>query len=269
MKLKSHIIVVVLTTILVFGCQKSIKLDLPTYEPKMVLEFYLEDDKPLVCLLQESVNYTDTTRLKLIDKALIVLSYAGISDTLFNVPYIDQKLGKFYNYSNFKKIKLLPNVIYEVYIKDEKGREMRGQTSIKETVPIQNLNYSYNDNNEVKTVLTFIDDANTTNYYILAAFRNTPSLGKGLVRTIRFNDIIFNGKQFSFDTGFDFEKGDTVTGRLYHLTDEHYNYAESVSNARSANGNPFGQPANILSNVTGGLGVFTTLNYDEKVLIID
>ena len=137
MNKKSLIVLTLFILLINFGCQKTIQLNLPTYEPKMVLEFYLQDNQPLVCLLQESVNYTDTTKVKLIDNALIVLSYNGVNDTLFNQPYFDQKFGKFYNYSNPKKIKLLPNVEYEVYVNDGKGKEMRGKTRIKDIVPIK------------------------------------------------------------------------------------------------------------------------------------
>jgi hypothetical protein len=268
MKINPHIVVVFIIAMISYGCQKTVQLKLPKYEPKMVLEFYLQDDQPLVCLLQESINYTDTTRIKLIENALIVLSYNGVSDTLLNQPYLDQKLGKFYNYSNPKKLKLLPNVVYSLYINDRKGREIWGTTRVKEIVPIKTLSYVYNNENDISAVLSFDDDGNTSNNYIFAAFRNTPVLGSGVIRDVRFNDILFNGKSFSFNTGYRYVMGDTITGRLYHLTQEHTDFAESVSNAQSANGNPFGQPANILSNITGGIGVFTTLNYDEKVVII-
>ncbi len=268
MKLNTTLLLLTFILLVLVGCQKTIPLNLPKYEPKMVLEFYLQDDSPLACLLQESVNYTDTTRIKLIDNALIILSYNGVKDTLFNLPYLDLKLGKFYNYSNPKKIKLLPNVEYDVYVKDGKGREMRGKTRVKEIVPIKNLTYIFNETNRASAFLIFDDDGNTTDNYIIALFINTPALGVGLLRDVRFNDILFNGQQFSFNTGFSYRTGDTITGRLYHLTEEHNNFAESVSNAQAANGNPFGQPANIISNLTGGLGVFTTLNYDEKIVIV-
>lgn len=267
MKIKSLIGIASLIFI-VAACQKTIQLKLPKYEPKLVLEFYLQDGYPLACLLQESINYTDTAKVKLVQGALVILSYNGLSDTLFNTPYVDKELGKISNYFNPKKIKLLPNTDYYVYINDGKGKEIRGKTSVKDIVPIKTLTYKYDDANKASAAVVFNDDGNTTNYYMFAAFRNTPSFGEGLVRDTRLNDIIFNGRQFSFDTRFVYEKGDTVTARLYHLTDEHYNFVESVSNAQAANGNPFGQPANILSNVTGGIGVFSTLNYDQKVEII-
>ncbi|MFO0434414.1 MAG: DUF4249 family protein, partial [Sphingobacteriaceae bacterium] len=71
-----------------------------------------------------------------------------------------------------------------------------------------------------------------------------------------------------FYTGYAFNPGDTVTARLYHLTEEHNSFTESVNNAQASNGNPFGQPANIITNLTGGIGVFTTLNFMEKNVII-
>jgi hypothetical protein len=52
------------------------------------------------------------------------------------------------------------------------------------------------------------------------------------------------------------------------LTEEHHNFKESVNNAQSSNGNPFGQPANIITNLTGGLGIFTALNFSEKNIVI-
>jgi hypothetical protein len=267
MKLHS-ILIIVFISLTALCCRKSIELNLPKYQPKMVLEFYLQDGQPLACLLQESINYTDTTKIQLVSNALIILSYNGVSDTLFNVPYIDQKLGKIYNYYNPKILNLLPSVEYEVYVNDGEGKEMRGKTRTKEIVPIKNLTYTYDDANNVSAIIVLDDNQNEVNYYLMAAFKNTPFLGNGLVTDRRVSDILFNGNQFSFETSYNYQLGDTITARLYHLTEEHWNFSESASNAQSANGNPFGQPANILSNVTGGLGVFTTLNFDEKVVIV-
>ncbi len=250
------------------SCQKEIKLDLPVYEPKMVLEFYLENDQSLKCLLQESINYTDTAQFKLINNALIVLSYNGVKDTLWNIPYFDSTLEKVYNYYNPKKIQLQENTDYTVYIKDSKGREMRGRTSLNSIVPIDTLVYNYNSENKGTVGLIFNDNGSTKNYYRIVAFKDSSVLKEENVWDIRFEDILFNGQKFSFYTGYSFNPGDTITGRLYHLTEEHNNFTESVNDARAANANPFGQPANIISNVSGGLGIFTTVIYDEKKIIL-
>jgi hypothetical protein len=260
--------VIIIFSALIAGCSKEIQLDLPTYEPKMVLEFYLEDDKSLNCVLQESINFTDTTRYKLIDSALIVLSYNGIKDTLFNRFNFDFKFQKIFNYHNPKKIKLLPNTDYEVYVKDTRGREIRGKTRLNNIVQIDNLVYNYNVNNEAAVGLIFNDNGNSKNYYRIVAYKDAYRINENDVWDITFDDNLFNGEQFSFYTGYAFSKGDTVTGRLYHLTEEHHLYTESVNNAQNSNGNPFAQPANIISNLTGGIGVFTTLSYSETIVMI-
>ena len=116
--MKFNCSIILITFLFTMGCRKEIELDLPKYEPKMVLEFYLENNKSLSCLLQESITFTDTTRFKLIDDALVVLSYDGVKDTLINTFYFDSHFGKIYNYHNPKIMLLQPNIDYEVYVKD-------------------------------------------------------------------------------------------------------------------------------------------------------
>jgi len=180
----------------------------------------------------------------------------------------DLKFEKFYNYHNPKIIQLLPNVEYEVYVRDAKGREMRGRTRLLASVPIDTLTYNFNSKNKASVGLAFNDNGSTKNNYRIVAFKDDFIVKQDSIWDITFSDLLFNGKQFSFYTGYAYDPGDTVTSRLYHLTDEHNNFRESVSNAQSSNGNPFGQPANIISNVSGGLGVFTTVTYTEKKIII-
>jgi hypothetical protein len=267
-KMKLQISIIILTVSFLIGCRKEIKLNLPVYEPKMVLEFYLENNKTLNCLLQESINYTDTSRFKLIDNALVILSYNGLSDTLFNTFYFDPKFQKVYNYHNPKIFQLQPNIEYQIYVKDSKGRVMTGKTKLNNVVPIDTLVYNYDASNKAAVGLIFRDARATKNYYRIVAYKDVPIVNEGDVWDITFNDNLFNGEQFSFYTGYAFNPGDTVTGRLYHLTEEHNSFTESVNNAQASNGNPFGQPANIITNLTGGIGVFTTLIYSEKKIII-
>ena len=265
MKLYLSIIIIIL---FIPGCSKEIKLDLPVYEPKMVLEFYLENNNSLQCLLQESINYTDTARFKLIDSAVIIFKNDVVKDTLFNTPYIDLKFEKVYNYYNPKLIQLQPNTEYEVYVKDKNGREMKGKTKLSSIVSIDTLVYNYNSDNKAAVGLIFNDNGNTKNYYRIVAFKDSAVVKDSNFWDIRLEDILFNGQKFSFYTGYAFNRGDTITARLYHLTEDHNNFTESVNDARAANANPFGQPANIISNVSGGIGIFTTIVYDERKIII-
>lgn len=250
------------------GCTRDINFELPEYESKMVLEFYLEDGKPLSCLLQESIPFTDTTQFRLIEDALIVVSYGEEKDTLVNTFFFDQKFNKIYNYFNPKIMELQPGINYEVYVRDNQGREMTGSTRLNNLVPIDSLVYNYNDDLQAAAGLIFRDNESTVNHYRIVAYKDEPIVVEEDVWDITFSDILFNGDQFSFYTGYAFNPGDSVTGRLYHLTPEHNSFTESVNNAQSSNGNPFGQPANIISNLNGGMGIFTTLIYDEKKILI-
>jgi len=72
-----------------------------------------------------------------------------------------------------------------------------------------------------------------------------------------------------YGTGFDFMKGDTVISTLFHIDQAYYDFKESVQDAINSNGNPFGQPGVIKSNIEGGIGIFTGLSYDRKTLIIE
>jgi hypothetical protein len=82
------------------------------------------------------------------------------------------------------------------------------------------------------------------------------------------DDNLSNGQAAAFGTGYDFEKDDTVFVSLYHLEKPYYDFFNSVEAARDANGNPFAQPASVISTVQGGYGVFTNLVYDRKMIIL-
>lgn len=263
-----HILKIWIICLLGSSCSKDITLNLPTYESKLVIEFYLENNKPLKCLLQESVPYTDTSQLKLVNSALIVLKYSGISDTLLNIFYRDSKFEKIYNYYNPKLMNLRPGIDYELYVKDSQGREMSAQTRVNTLVGIDSFIYNYNSINNAAVGLVFNDNSSEKNFYRIVAFKDSIVVKEERTWDITLTDNVFNGNQFSFYTGYTYNRGDTITGRLYHLTADHYNFASSVNNSQSSNGNPFGQPANIVSNVSGGHGIFTVITYDEKKVIL-
>lgn len=249
------------------ACNQTIDLNLPVYEPKMVVEFYLEDKQPLRCLLQESVAYTDVKPLQLIDSALVILSYQGKNDTLTNQRLVDRKMEKAYNYVNTKVFRAQLDVTYKLYIKDKRGREMRGETKFLRAVSIDSIVYKFKKDS-VSAGMLFKDPAQEVNYYRLVAYPEREIIKRQGTWDIRLRDLIFNGQSFSFFTGYSFSKGDTIVGRLYNLTANHFEFSESIQNAKSANGNPFAQPANIRSNVVGGLGIFTAITFDEQRLVI-
>jgi hypothetical protein len=86
------------------------------------------------------------------------------------------------------------------------------------------------------------------------------------------DDRIVDDSLIVFGTGYDYAVGDTVINTLYHITEEYSTFLESLNAAVSANGNPFGQPSPIISNLEGSanaIGIFTGLTYDRRVDIVE
>jgi hypothetical protein len=59
---------------------------------------------------------------------------------------------------------------------------------------------------------------------------------------------------------------------LFHIDDDYYRWLQSVALASASNGNPFGQPGTLQSNLEGSeeaLGIFTGLSYVRDTVIVD
>jgi hypothetical protein len=115
--------------------------------------------------------------------------------------------------------------------------------------------------------IKFTDPPTIENYYRILIGKNINLFGSDPT-DFRINDISFNGKAFSYYSEPDFARNDTITVRVYSLNKEHYEYLESMGNARRSNFNPFSQPGRIKSNVNGGLGIFTSILFTEQKVII-
>lgn len=100
-----------------------------------------------------------------------------------------------------------------------------------------------------------------------------------------FDDEFFNGLTFPFaynrgsvsgsekedDTGEErgyFKKGDTVVVKFTTIDEPVYQYYRSFYNSLGSSGSPFSSPANIKTNVKGGLGIWAGYGVSYDTLII-
>lgn len=251
------------------SCDKKVDVALPSYEQELVLEMYLEKGQPLRCLLIESLPYTDTAINKPVNDALVILSDGLKNDTLIYEINQDKRNGRVYNYFNPRLVTAESNKVYYLTIIGN-DKKITGTTRFSQRIiPIDNVivREAPNHPDSFSVGLTFTDPDDRDNYYRVLIgkdinyFRSEPT-------DFRINDVSFNGKTFSFFSEPDYAKNDTVTIRMYSLSKEHYDYLESMGNARRSNFNPFSQPSRIKSNVVGGLGIFTSILYTEKKVVI-
>ena len=260
--------VLVVVSGLPYGCnmEKNFEVDLPVMAPQLVAECYLEPGQPYRLTLTESKNYLAAPELPLVKEATVIIFYKGKPDTLRYAPFYDKFSRKYFTHLSSTIMTGQPGETYSLEINDTQGRKLTGTTTVLPVVPLDTVEYTYNDRKKAFLVAKFKDDGNTKNYYFFSVQRD--SINNRAEVDYAAEDNISNGKLTAFGTGYDFEKDDTVFVSLYHLEKPYYDFFNSVENARDANGNPFAQPATVISTVQGGYGVFTNLVYDQKMVVL-
>lgn len=256
--------------ILLGACNKVIDVTLPAYEPELVVEMYLEDGKPMRCLLTESLPYIDSALNSPINDARVEVS-DGTNTYVLNYQFNeDEETGRFYNYIHTGTLEADPAKTYTLRITDNQGRVVTGSTRFAESfVPIDSLvsRPSVADADSFSVGVLFTDPVDEVNYYRFVVGRDLSDFDSDPT-DFSLPDVSFNGKQFSFYSEPMYALNDTVTVRIYSMTRQHYEYRQSVLDARGANFNPFAQPGNIRSSVQGGIGIFTSILFDERKLIV-
>ena len=245
--------------------EKIIEIDLPEYTPQLSIEWYIEAGKPFRMTLTESVSYFDSARLPVINDALVVISYNNIVDTLRNGFLQDS--NRLYNYFSNKLAPSQIGTVFNMYIKDKKGREVRATTTLLPIAPIDSLRLLWNQSDTLASVLTSVlDNPNEKNYYRIFLHkgdtRRRPESRRWLTDQTATNGRLTIGSRFGF------KKGDTVIATVYHLTKDYYDFINSSDDAEDANQSPFDPPSAIFSNIKGGIGVFTTVVADRDTLMI-
>ncbi len=75
--------------------------------------------------------------------------------------------------------------------------------------------------------------------------------------------------EIDFDEFLYFEKGDTIRLRWCAIDRAHYDFWSTLEFARGQQGNPFGRPTNIKSNINGGLGIWGAYAASYETLLTD
>jgi hypothetical protein len=264
LKIKNGFLPIIL--LILFSCEleKTIDLELPAQEKKLVAEAYLEKDKQLRVLIMETDAYFDSLRFPFLNDADVILAGPEGTDTLKKESYLDIQNLKFYNYVSGQPVN--KEGIYMLNI-NSAGRILEGSTRflaapILDTVEIQ---YNAASDSAARFLFWIKDFSGESNFYRI--MMNEDSLTGNNVLEFTFTDTGNDGKLFPIGTSYRFEKNKKYILRLFHIEQQYYLYLRAMSAADRSNGNPFAQPSTILSPMKGdGYGIFTTLNYLEKTL---
>ncbi len=261
--------------ILACNLDQAVELKLPEYESRIAVEGYLRAGKPFGVLLTRSSGYFDPFNLSgnqlltdlLVEGAIVTIKQGEKVYELENQLTLDRFTGKVFNYYLDRAIPANYEEAFELEILTAEGDRITSKTQLLKPVEIDSVNIEFDPNNPVLArVLTyFTDPPNEVNYY-------RRMLHESSLDSIAFQDFSTSDRVVEnvvvFGTRYVFEVGDTIINTLFHISEDYYNFLESVQGAVQANGNPFAQPSPIISNIESEIdafGIFTTLNYDQRI----
>ncbi|WP_143083955.1 DUF4249 domain-containing protein [Flexibacter flexilis] len=262
-------IAVAMLAVLLPACdfQKNVTIDLPTYEQGLVVECYLEKGKPMRALLTESSSYFDTLAETTVKDARVTITKKGQTQALPYSPMYDLQYRKIYTHRNYANTVPDYNAVYSIDITDPKGRHLTGTTRFLPEPVIDSVKLIFQEKDTTASLRMWIkDDPNAENYYRILVNRDSLTGGADFDRT--FQDQVFNGQSFPFFTNYRYKLEDTLYVRVFNIEKPYFDFLRSLENAQRSNGNPFTQPASAQATVQGGYGVFTTLNYVQKIVIV-
>ena len=275
MKLLPKIVSAFLVSLGLLGCgqlQNGIDVPLPTYSSELVVECYLEPGKIPSVAVTTSVPYlspalpqvpTDVTvTLTMPNGTLVPLAfgpnYAALIDTTTGV--------KFHSHIGRTPLAARPGDVFKLDVVDTKGRHATSTTTMMSYIPIDSMEYKFNDKTgserKAYVITNFRDPSTPDDCYRLQLHKGDPARGvllKNPEVDQSIEDRLVNGQAIPLGTSYRFFPGDTVTATLYHIERAFFRFRQSIRDARGANGNPFAQPSAIYGNVQGGIGIFSVL----------
>lgn len=257
--------------------QREVDLNLPEFESELVIECYLEPGQPYRAILSETTPFFGnvSTELPNVEGATIIITHNGVADTLMELDTLQIAFtffltGKLYNYGSTTIVPEDFDNDFTLEVYDTEGRQLNATTRLLPKVALDSIEILPPLNDSTYTFLTYFpDNPDEANYYYRTTHRTQP-IGDSLKTAFLlddqfpnvFNQIVAGGPPL-------YEFGDTVIVSVFHVTEAFNDFIQSTTDAENNNGNPFGQPGSITSNVVGGQGIFTGLAYDRKTYYIE
>jgi len=280
-------IIPTLFTIMLFAAcnlQNEVELELPSYTPQPVLECYLEPGVQFNLLLTKSFEFFapfDTSDGQFLENVIetgaeITIRFDG-KEVVLQEGFIFNPFTQ--KVSNYWSNEIVPEDYeneFELEARLSDGTTITGKTFIPIPIALDSVVIEFESDAPEDTLaraLTYFTDPDPT---VENRFRRQFHWNN-LIDSIPEQDFIASD-QFSddgrivFGTGFDYPVGDTVFNTIFNLNRDYSDFLESVIISVQSNGNPFGQPSGIDSNLSGTanpLGIFTGLSFARDITIIE
>ncbi len=257
-------IVLLLLLLLLFSCEKekTIDLKLDNFEEKMVVQGFLSAQNNIELVVKKTVSPDVVNVSDKLDNLLVMLS--------------DNQGGQVQLISNDDKHFFLPsNVVlnpaykYNIEATSTKYDAKSEFVSIISAIPIDSIIKETGSNYDDDKMIIYYNNPDINNIYLAKFyFYKNGNLINDYPQTEKFDpyDMIMpdNIGSNSYKVRA-YRNIDSVKVKFYTLSKELAKYYKSYINYTNSLQSSFGESYPIYSNISGGLGVFGSYAYDEKV----
>ena len=249
--------------ILLVSCRKDVKLDLPNYQQKIVIEGSIETGSPALVFVSYSVPYFGEFDFTTPEKAFVKGAVITVSDgfTTETLKEIDPTLG--YVYAGFQLIGE-EGKTYTIKVSVE-GKTFETSSTILNSVKLDSLYFQQIRGDSLGFIAQrFTEPTGSGDTYRWFAKRFGRDQFYAAPFNSVFDDKFVDGKTFDFsynrgaqpnqraqnasdpERGY-FKTGDTVIVKFCKIGRKEYDFWYTYYLNRSSNSNPFSSPANVKS----------------------
>lgn len=285
LKRYSVFLIVSFLLMLVVACEKDIKVNLPEYKEKLVVEASIETGQPAQVFLSVTAPYFGNVSLAdptqfFIKGALVTVTDGFQTDTLKEV---DPNTGYWY-----VGTKIFGQVggSYQLSI-NAKGKTYNAFTSILNPIALDSIYFKWEEDSLGFMWGHLTEPAGSGNCYRWFAKRYARDLFYAAPMNSAFDDKFVDGKSFDFayerpaqpnqqqaynddPNRWYYKVGDTVVVKFCTIGRNELEFWQSYYSNQISNGNPFSAPTNIQSTITGGdaIGAFCGYSPSFDTIII-
>ncbi len=249
-----------IVSLLIAGCdnlQYDVNVELPADTPQLAVECYLEPDSVYrLYLTQTTAFLAPANQIPIVSNATVTITYQGnvIPLTFYPAGSPGNKLI----FGEYRSTQVVPRdytTPFFLNITTPDGKLVTGTTTIQRPIPALDTLAVYWNRNEAQIQIAWQKpDTLNISYYRIVYDTFKPDT---VFTFIRSDELRVGAKQDFTFTPFRYKEKDTVAVRLYRVSRPYFDWYRSVSASIQANQNPFAQAGRIVSNVTGGIGIFT------------
>nr|WP_299388879.1 DUF4249 family protein [Allomuricauda sp.] len=272
-----HLIFAIGFLLLVTGCEDVIDVDVPTTEPRLIVNGVIRVDRnqefiPVEIRVTETDNFFGETPVTELENALIIYGQPNpdapeLLDNLATSSLAESSPGSgiyipdptFDEDQRIRTQFVIPNTVFILLI-GHKGRDYAARTPYSPVVPMDNLEQGDEtlfdeDDTEIKITITDIEDVE--NYYVFDF---------GFGEFLALDDQFIDGQQFEFSYFYqkELEVGEQVEISILGADQQFFNYMDLLVEQTLDDGGVFETPAaTVRGNIFDVTGLDNTLIFDN------